>query len=160
MTNQEISNEIRGRQTILKDAVQTRINDLRNYQENMDRKALILQDIMPLVSNALAHHGLEVSSFSFYATGSGNYEWKEDTQLRVHIDAKPQSDSKKFRFVTFSGYTSGGSGRNQRQLDEKAMKIEATLLEIANVKAQVNPFSLEVKDASDVKNVLIEFWIR
>lgn len=160
MTNQEISREIQGRQTTLKDTVQSKINALRSYQENMERKVLVLQDTMPLVSNALAYHGLEISSFGFHTVGCENYEWKEDTQLRVHMDVKPQVDSKKFRFVTFAGYTSGGSGRNQRQLDEKAMKIESTLLEIANVEAQVNPFSLEIENANDVKNILVEFWVK
>jgi len=77
------------------------------------------------------------------------------TEKRVKLSLVPKEESK-FIFIKDQGYTSKGAGRNQKQLNTKAEKIEKWFTDkIENISVNVNQFSLE---QSPINKILCDFY--
>lgn len=99
------------------------------------------------LETALSGMGLSIESFSGPSVSDDN--------LSATCEIQAARLGKKFRFISFRGYTARGAGLNKKDLNQKAAKMEALLAnEIFNV-ISVNPFSLEIEDEKTTKAVLI-----
>ena len=74
----------------------------------------------------------------------------------IAITAK--SDGK-FKFIAFAGYTSRGAGKNQERLNTKSEAIEECVRFMTGFRCSVNCYSLEVKNAGETKNVLVDVFL-
>jgi hypothetical protein len=99
---------------------------------------------LPAFTAALAKEGLAVS------------EVHAGAAPRFSVTAVPTSG--KFRFLKDSGYMANGSGKNERRLEAKAERLQEIISTATGFNCNVNQYSLEVKDDSDRKRVLIEVW--
>lgn len=136
----------------------------KEYQENFDKlvakrdittmKLRNLRSLLPRIIEGLAIEHLQISSLSYYvgidATGKG------DPHLKVSISAVFDG---KFKFIKDQGYTSRGSGKNQKTLDDKGKKIEEGFLAMTQIKIRVNSMTLEAKKDGSERSVLIETYL-
>ena len=91
-------------------------------------------------------------------TGMGD-DWEDGDYMRVAVYAKSIDGS--FKFITFKGYTSRGSGKNEKQLCATRDKIVEKIKEGTGLESvAVNQYSLEIKNAEDSKSVSIDFWVK
>lgn len=132
------------------------LNDL--YSDTKYREAILFARL-PKIVEALETLGLGIESMGYGKTGMNMGVWSPEDSLRVNITAVPTSN--KFKFIKDQGFTAGGSGKNQKQLDAKAEKLQAFIKEQTNANTvHVNCFSLEVKNVGDKGSVSIELYIK
>jgi len=155
----ELTNKIDLRKATDKLRVQNEISRLMTMQSLMDTAVSKVEEKLPSIVAALDSMGLGVSEFGYGKTGMDSKTWNDGDCIRVNITAVPTSN--KFRFILDQGYDSRGRGKNQNRLNEKANKMSAVITEKTGIgSVQINPFSLEIKNAGDTKRVLVELWIK
>lgn len=93
-----------------------------------------LQADLDKIEVVLKKQGLEITQVT--------WTLHEDLHLSASINAKSTG---KFKFMQFAGYTSTGAGRNAKQLQAKAAKLETAMCESGSLtRFSVNQFSLEI----------------
>lgn len=128
-----IPNEVLNKQNIYFNKL---VNEKKEQLEILRRKKEALKYATTLfnadtsIENSIKSLKLEIANISMSFTGSND----------IKITASLVSDS--FKYISFKGYDSGGRGKNEVQLRNKAAKLEEKL-STSNFKAEVNQFSLE-----------------
>ncbi len=156
----EINDKIKLRQINAKMAIERKLEQMRDYEANMAALEARMCDKLPAIEKALNDVGLGIKEFHHNSTCNTAGVFKEGDGLVLGITAVAISG--KMRFLKFNGYTASGSGKNQKQLRAKAKSIEDVLTAASGFNSEVNPFSLEYKDAGDQerKSVLIRMWVK
>lgn len=128
---------------------------IQYYNSKVSEKLSLLETKLPLIINALKNQGLEIDKLSYYFHSEN--KWIDgSSSMSVSINAI--STSGKFKFILFNGYDSRGRGKNHDRLIVKRNKIQESFIK-DGIKMQVNEYSLEVKNQSEEKRVLISFGL-
>ena len=144
-----------------RDNAEIKINEtiaqMKDLQNKTNEKVKELRNMLPSLIKAIEKQGLAITEFHYNKSGDEK-AWSEGDQMSVDVTAVPTSG--KFRFIKFDGYTAKGAGRNQSRLEAKADALAQAIKKETNFKGvYVNRFSLEIKNDSDSKSVLIGVWI-
>jgi len=156
MENQTIAQQIQFSKDTANSRYQNAVQQLKFNRDALLTKLVLLESKLPSIIEALDSEGLTLQDLSYYKTGMED-DWSSDTKLCVEFRGVPHNG--KVKFLTFNGYTSSGSGKNQARLKEKATKLATSLKDkIGMESVQVNEFSLEVKQQADNKRVLYSIY--
>lgn len=150
-------NKITGAQHASTEQAQLKLRDFQNRYNEETRK---LTPLFTPLHKALAVVGLTPSDISFRKSGAHSDTWGPDDTLLVVLTATP-TEFRPYRFISHQGYDSQGRGRNQKQLDAKATKLEEHLqAAMPGTRVAVNQFSIEAKRKEGQQNrVMIEFHV-
>lgn len=153
MNNEQINNRIEGIKS-------TAANEIEAIQRRAQLESSLWQSAGPYlidIEKALQKIGLTIGDVSGHVT---EYHKPEDKdQLILNIYAEPISG--KFKFIKDQGYTSRGNAVNEKRLKAEAEKIETILNDAClELRFSVNQYSLQVKESSESRRVLIETRIK
>jgi len=116
-----------------------------------------LKEVMPVFEESIMNnYGLVVNNLRFAKTGTGE-KWEPRDKMKISITARPVNN--KFKFVKCS---SGHTNANKIKLSSKSLKMREQIAEDTGIDyILINPFSLELREDTDLKdiNILIEFWL-
>lgn len=136
-----------------KDSIERKISNLHRMCFEMKASGVVAQRLIVDLSPVLEKLHLTIGEFTM----------NRPDELRASncgaLNLTLLSDGK-FKFVTFRGYTSRGSGKNEDHLYEKAAKIcrkvEDELKTSKNeLRCSVNQYSLETRDDKETGRVLM-----
>lgn len=132
------------------EAFERKVEELQTNQA-LDQKAFdATEEVLKQLSATLESEHLEIVNIHM-----------SRVNLKVKLDMKLKPTSGKVKFIKSQGYTSSGSGKNQKRLNEKAKKYESILTEpinCVNAYADVNPYSFEINDKDDEKRILVNLY--
>lgn len=130
------------------------------YLTQMSKELDRVKVVLPAIESFANKQGLEIVSFHSIKTGGDNSKWEKGDEIRINFTLAPIG--KKFRFISFQGYTSRGHGHNAKQLLQKEWKLEEGFKLAINdrVGVAVNPYSLEKKEGDSQSRVSVDIWFK
>lgn len=129
-------------------------NNNKKYVTYIDK----VKEVIPSLVDVLNKEGFKIESLSPKKTGIGE-DWEDDDYMNVSLSLIPISE--KVKFIEFSGNTASGESRNKKQRDSRALKLSDAIKSATGLTSvMVNPYSFEVKNKSEKKRVLVDFWIK
>ncbi len=158
LSREDLTSQMKRSLATNQEASQKKVEQIQFAASEYARTVMELEILLPLLITGLEKVGLGIQELRFTQAAHPN---REPKLLLVNVSAVAVSG--KFKFIKFGGYDSRGGGRNRKQLEGSAHRLEQHMLNVSGIRVSVNPSSLEIHDGGgevrDVKTVLITFTI-
>ena len=140
----EINQQLEAQFKVSINEIWEQIKELQEQKEVIKKNHKNIQREIHAIILALSNVNLKIVRF----TGGINKE-------SINIIAMPLN--KAFKFISFKGYTSRGDGKNGKQLQEKASKLEIAIGLKIKARVSVNKYSLEANYGhyEDLQNTVL-----
>jgi hypothetical protein len=142
-------------------ANKTMEQEIARVTKNNEMQRLFLgkvNEVIPSLVSTLAKEHLEIMKINTSKTGGGD-DWRDEDYMHVSLTLEPTSD--KFKFIHYSGYTGSGSGKNYKQLSNRASKLSEKIKNGTGLTSvSVNPYSFEIRGDKSSNLISIEFWVK